>query len=67
MAVGRPADNVREMPRQAFAYEHTDIPPGMTLAEWRRMRTSGVPRAKATSGGGRRVLRASLVRRLRAA
>jgi hypothetical protein len=55
------------MPRQTFAYEHTDVPPGMTLSEWRRMRTSGRPGGKAASGGGRRVLRAILVRRLRAA
>ena len=28
------------MPREAFTYQHSDIPPGMTLAEWRGMRTS---------------------------
>jgi hypothetical protein len=55
------------MPREAFAYEHTDVPPGMTLAEWRGMRTPGERDGKAARGGGRRVLRAFLARRPRLA
>jgi len=55
------------MPREAFAYEHTDIPPGMTLAEWRGLRASGVPDGKSASRGGRRVLWAFRIGRPRTA
>jgi hypothetical protein len=55
------------MPRQAFAYEHADIPPGMTLAEWRGRRASQSRDAKGAPSGARSVLWAFLIRRPRAA
>jgi hypothetical protein len=55
------------MPRQAFAYEHADIPPGMTLAEWRGRRASQSRDAKGAPSGARTVLWAFLIRRPRAA
>lgn len=38
----------------AFAYEHTDIPPGQTLTEWRRQRAAAARAAKATRRAARR-------------
>jgi len=55
------------MPKEAFTYEHTDIPPGMTLAEWRGARLSELRDAKAAVGGPRRVRWPFLVRRSRRA
>jgi hypothetical protein len=55
------------MPNEAFTYEHSDIPPGMTLAEWRGVRTSQLRHAKAAARGPRRVLWAFFVRRPRRA
>lgn len=38
----------------AFAYEHTDIPPGQTLTEWRRRRAATARAAKAAGRAARR-------------
>ena len=38
----------------AFAYEHTDIPPGMTATEWRRERAVAAREAKAARRAARR-------------
>ena len=38
----------------AFAYEHTDIPPGQTLTEWRRQRAATARAAKAARRAARR-------------
>jgi hypothetical protein len=51
------------MPREAFCYEHTDIPPGITLAEWRGMRASQARDTNAAAGGPRRVIWALFGRR----
>jgi hypothetical protein len=53
------------MPREAFSYEHTDIPPGITLAEWRGMRASQASDTKAAAGGPGRLIRAFFARRPR--
>ena len=55
------------MPKEAFTYEHTDIPPGVTLAEWRDMRTSQRGDAEASPGAARRRLWAFVLRRPRTA
>jgi hypothetical protein len=55
------------MPREAFAYEHTDIPPGTTLAEWRGMRASQSREARGAPSGALRMLWGFLIRRPRAA
>ena len=34
--------------RGAFAYEHSDIPPGMTVAAWRRQNARPQSRARRT-------------------
>jgi hypothetical protein len=44
----------------AFAYEHTDIPPGQTLEDWRRERAAQARAAKAA----RRALRQQRLRAL---
>ncbi len=38
----------------AFAYEHTDIPPGQTLQDWRRERTRQARAATAARRAARR-------------
>ena len=38
----------------AFAYEHTDIPPGLAAEEWRRRRTAEARAAKAARSAARR-------------
>ena len=42
----------------AFAYEHTDIPPGMSASEWRRQRAAKARAAKAArrTAGRRRAV-----------
>lgn len=38
----------------AFAYEHTDIPPGQTIADWRRQRAEQARAAEAARRTARR-------------
>ena len=38
----------------AFAYEHTDIPPGVTAIDWRRERAAEARAAKAACSDARR-------------
>lgn len=48
----------------AFAYEHTDVPPGQTLTEWRRERAAQARAAKAARRAARHQrLRATLTLR----
>ena len=54
----RPMRGAEMTPPDSIRYVECDVPPGQTLAEWRRDRVAAAPRTRRRRSGRRAVVRA---------